>query len=254
MDPAIGIDAGNTTTRVGLVDRTALRCLEVIAFPSPETEKRIAPAVHSLVSNAAVDAPLPAGFSSCIPALCSSLAGLPGTVPALRSVTAVGPRSASPLRIDYEEPQRLGPDRIANGLYALKAHPEVSRIVVSVGTAVTVDGVSAEGVFIGGAILPGIWLQLHGLHTGTARLPMITGERPRAVFPGSSTEQCIQAGVLLGIGGAVSLLVGRLRRVVGAEAVVITCGGGWPLIEEAVETAYVHVPQCTLIGAALCAR
>lgn len=254
VDPAIGIDVGNTTARVGLVDRDMHSCLRVVSFPAAKALERLGQAVESLVRDLKHDRPLPVGASSCNPGLTSSLRDLPGTVDGTRPVTLVTPASARPLRVDYQDPGRLGPDRIANAVYALRAYPGVSRIVVSAGTAVTVDGVSADGIFVGGAILPGPDLQFRSLHQGTAALPLVEAHSSPPEFPGTSTESSIRSGVIIGIAGAVSLLVGRLKEVLGNDAVVIACGGAWPLIETVAALSCRHVPRCTLLGAALCAE
>jgi type III pantothenate kinase len=45
-------------------------------------------------------------------------------------------------------------------------------LVLDGGTALTLTGADAEATFIGGAILPGLGLQLRSLHEGTAGLPL----------------------------------------------------------------------------------
>ena len=49
-------------------------------------------------------------------------------------------------------------------------------MVVVCGTATTIDFLSADGVFKGGMIMPGVGLMLRSLHEGTAALPDQGGE------------------------------------------------------------------------------
>ena len=42
------------------------------------------------------------------------------------------------------------------------------------GTCITYNYVSAEGVFLGGNISPGLEMRFNGLHRFTARLPLVT--------------------------------------------------------------------------------
>jgi type III pantothenate kinase len=70
-------------------------------------------------------------------------------------------------------PGQAGIDRLANVAAAIN---EIGfpAIVVDAGSAVTLEAVSADGVFLGGAILPGFGLQATALHSGTASLPEVT--------------------------------------------------------------------------------
>ena len=83
-------------------------------------------------------------------------------------------------------------------------------IIVDSGTATTVDAVDADGVFLGGAILPGFGLLARSLQRYTALLPLITLEElgtgpPPAV--GRDTTAAIKSGLFFGQLGAVRELV-----------------------------------------------
>ncbi|MEM9220258.1 MAG: pantothenate kinase [Cyanobacteria bacterium P01_F01_bin.150] len=70
----------------------------------------------------------------------------------------------------------LGIDRALALLGAWQSHwqsHQTSSLVIDGGTALTVTGVDADGQLIGGAILPGLGLQLRSLHQHTASLPDI---------------------------------------------------------------------------------
>ncbi|MFR7823295.1 MAG: type III pantothenate kinase [Odoribacter splanchnicus] len=58
--------------------------------------------------------------------------------------------------------------------------------------------VSAEGVFLGGNISPGLEMRFNGLHRFTARLPLVT---PTETYGGigQSTEEAIRNGVMSGM-------------------------------------------------------
>ena len=85
-------------------------------------------------------------------------------------------------------------------------------IVVDLGTACTVDFVSADGAFEGGAILPGTTLSAAALHTGTATLPQLTTENIDAspTVVGKSTQAAIASGIYWGLVGAVRELIARI--------------------------------------------
>src|SRR5918994_1775095 len=77
----------------------------------------------------------------------------------------------------YERPEQLGADRWAALIAARALHPSGPALVVNAGTATTVDMLSGDGRFLGGAILPGAELMRFVLHEHTGRLPLETGCR-----------------------------------------------------------------------------
>jgi len=103
-----------------------------------------------------------------------------------------------PFRIDYRTPQTLGKDRIAAVAGAWFQSPGSDILVIDAGTAITFDFISAEAVYLGGNIAPGMTMRLKALNHFTDRLPLIdaTGETP---FTGYDTETAIRAGVAQGM-------------------------------------------------------
>jgi len=128
-----------------------------------------------------------------------------------------------PLRTDVREPGMVGVDRL---LGALAAYRRVQGpcIVVDFGTAITVNSVSREGVFLGGAILPGLTMMARALAGGTVLLPEITVPES-ATGIGKNTEEAIAAGLLHGVTGAVANLVIVASQTVGEDAAVLLTGG-----------------------------
>src|SRR5215216_6616785 len=70
-----------------------------------------------------------------------------------------------PLKIQVDSPDQVGMDRLTNAV-AVNRLRDSRRpaIAVDVGSAITVDLVSAKGAFVGGAILPGIAMSARALH------------------------------------------------------------------------------------------
>lgn len=103
-----------------------------------------------------------------------------------------------PLKIGYLTPETLGFDRIAICVGAKSYYPEVPLLVIDSGTCITYNYVSADGVFLGGNISPGLEMRFSGLHRFTARLPLVA---PAEAYGGAgqSTEEAIRNGVMLGI-------------------------------------------------------
>ena len=76
----------------------------------------------------------------------------------------------------YRNPAQLGSDRWAALIGARHLLGARAAMVVMCGTATTLDFLTADGVFKGGMIIPGLGLMLRSLHEGTAALPDQDGE------------------------------------------------------------------------------
>jgi len=131
----------------------------------------------------------------------------------------------------YDHPTRLGADRwvaIIGAYHRMRAQgPARPMVVVMVGTAVTVEAVSAQGRFLGGMIIPGHGIMLRALESGTAGLHVPTGEvRP---FP-TNTSDALTSGGTYAIAGAVECMVQHVRSHCGGEPLCIMTGGaGWKM-------------------------
>ncbi len=120
-------------------------------------------------------------------------------------------RSASdvPVRHELDHPEKTGADRALAVVGALAI--QLGRgpgLVVSCGTAVTVERISAEGVWQGGAIAPGLGPMARALHLLTAQLPEVAPTEAPNSF-GRSTIPALEAGVFWGVVGAIRELLTR---------------------------------------------
>ena len=103
------------------------------------------------------------------------------------------------VRNGYQQPQRLGSDRWA-AMIASWQRVHGACLVVNCGTATTVDALSAQGEFIGGLILPGVYLMHQSLLGNTAQLAGEDGVL--CEFP-LNTADAIHGGVLRATLGAI---------------------------------------------------
>lgn len=132
-----------------------------------------------------------------------------------------------PLEIDLPHPGRTGIDRLLGAVAAnvLRA-PERPAAIVDLGTAITVDVVSAAGVFLGGAIAPGLAISAKALHDATDLLPAFDvsqlNERTPAI--GRDTISAMQAGLFLGAVGGIRELI--TRQFAGPPEIFVTGGFG----------------------------
>jgi len=131
---------------------------------------------------------------------------------------------AGGLKTKYSDPRRLGADRIAVTLAAVRDYG-APLIVIDYGTATTFNVVNKDGEFIGGAIFTGIKTALDNLIKGTAQLPNIELSLPGGVI-GTDTVGNMQSGFTYGFIGMTEYMVARIKEEEDiACAKVIATGG-----------------------------
>jgi len=145
----------------------------------------------------------------------------------------------------YDNPKEVGADRIANAVGAFDLYGGPT-IVVDFGTATTFDVISANGEYLGGAIIPGIEISLDALFGRAAALRRVELVEPRSVI-GKTTVESIQSGVIYGYSAMIDGMCDRIEDVIG-EPTVIATGGLADLIAPSAD-AIEHVePWLTLHG------
>jgi type III pantothenate kinase len=128
-----------------------------------------------------------------------------------------------PIKNGYSVPRQVGQDRLACA-YAAKELYGCPTIVIDFGTALTIDIVSAKGVYQGGMIVPGISLSLKALTLHTALLPEVNFELPRTLI-GRNTKESILSGMFHGYIALIEGVVKKLKKQISAKPVVVLTGG-----------------------------
>ena len=129
----------------------------------------------------------------------------------------------------YRSPATLGLDRLAAAVGAAALFPGRNVLVVDCGTARTVDFVSADAVFRGGCISPGLRMRLCSLHEGTASLPCCDPESlPETAEPeellGLSTREAIVRGAMQSMRFEIEGYAERFRKKFGDLCIIFTGG------------------------------
>jgi type III pantothenate kinase len=158
----------------------------------------------------------------------------------------VGPGVKTGVRICTDNPREVGADRVAN---AAAAHHLYSgpMILIDFGTATTLDVLSKEGDYLGGAIAPGILIAAEALFERASKLPRVELVPPEHAI-GKNTVTTMQSGIIFGYVGLIESLVKRMNRELGQEAYVVATGGLAEVIAgqtKVVNTVNMHL---TLIG------
>ncbi len=276
----LSVDVGNSRIKFGLFNRGELRdgngtlpeCLNSLAIPLAEAMPWNT--IRGWIDAAAPDSATLGGVIAG-----ANPAGIDRVIAAWPDEEWHAPEIVShpdhfPLEVSVAAPRQVGIDRLLNAVAANRIRPaDRTAIIVDTGTATTVDLVTADGSFAGGAIMPGFELSARALHLYTALLPLITiedlaaGEHPAL---GTDTRQALRSGLFWGQLGAIRELTARLatdHQVTAADSpaegsgtstaqsappIILITGGGGRLITEHLEGA-IWLPHLSLQGLALVA-
>ena len=150
------------------------------------------------------------------------------------------------LQISYDNPRDVGADRIVDAVAAIELYGQPT-IIVDFGTATVFDAVSKDGVYLGGAISPGMNVAAEALYLHTSQLRRVELVAPKSPI-GQNTPEALQSGLVLGYAGLVTGMVARFKNELGNEAKVIGTGGLAYIIAGVAEVFDAINPDLTLIG------
>lgn len=247
-------DVGNTETVMGLFEHGDLLDHWRFSTLTERTVDELGLLVRSMIreSGFPLDTIRGAAIGSVVPPMTATLVetcerhlGAPAVV--------VDARSPLPIRLDVDEPLTVGADRILNTLAAMHRFG-TDTIAVDLGTATTFDCITADGVFIGGVIAPGVRTGAEMLVRRTAKLPRVDLEPPAGVI-GRRTEASLQSGIFF---GAVDTIDGIVRRIKQEwnrpNALVVATGGLASFVGPHCQTVDRIEPLLTLHGLDLAYR
>ena len=166
----------------------------------------------------------------------------------IKPLLVVGQEIESPIAIDAEmqEPSKVGTDRLcaAAGAYA---KVKAACVVADFGTALTIDLVADNGVFLGGTILPGVALSAKALHEHTAQLPLVEVGCPEETL-GRDTVNAIRNGIYAMMVGALREIAERYATDIGKWPPLIITGGNAADIARGAEFVDKVMPDLCLDG------
>lgn len=248
----LALDIGNTNIVAGLFDHAGLThtwrqstrrqctCDELAIFLKSTFELASIPFTHiqGLV------------ISSVVPSLtpeAEKLAQKYFQCPCLvvNTQTNIGLKNA------YDNPQEVGADRLVNGIAAWSKY-QTPCVIADFGTATTIDAVSQDGTYLGGALAPGIHISTTALFDAAAKLPRVERLellKPPASALGRNTMHSVQAGIIFGYAGLVKELVSRcIAELDQPNTTAIATGGLAEIIAPLVPQIQHIEPHLTLEG------
>jgi len=154
----------------------------------------------------------------------------------------------------YENPAQLGADRWVAVIGAFHDRP-IDSCIVNVGTAMTIDAVTAAGQHLGGLIVPGPDLMVGALHRETSDLAVRSAAskaRADAAFA-SDTRSAIENGCELALAALVERQCNALAQRLGRPPRLLFAGGAAHRVRSWLKVASDHVPDLVLRGLAVIA-
>ncbi|MBN2041159.1 MAG: type III pantothenate kinase [Spirochaetes bacterium] len=125
--------------------------------------------------------------------------------------------------LNYEKPEELGADRIANAVAAYSEY-KADSIIIDLGTANTFSVVDKNGNFIGGLIGPGMGISIDALYNLTSKLPKVNFEKPDCLIATNPVE-AVKSGYFYGTMNMLYGIVSEIEKLYQREFLIILTGG-----------------------------
>ena len=221
----LAVDIGNSRTKFGVFDGSSLLSKWSIETSEIGSPQKLNDDQRSWPISAAIACSVVPAAESAISTMVKDAYGV--NTRFVRNTDDLG------LTIRHRPIDAIGADRVIAAVAAVEKHGAPC-IVISFGTATTIDVVNDHRELIGGLIAAGIATSAKALALNTARLPEVEIELPDGPV-NVTTETAIQAGLFYSQVGLVQAAVKRIRREVRGAKVIAT-GGFAKLIAPAVDS------------------
>ena len=161
-------------------------------------------------------------------------------------IHVVGKDVPLPMTLWVDEPDKVGTDRVVSAAAAYDVVGD-ALVVADFGTAVTIDLVDQNGIFLGGVICPGFEISAKALRDYTAQLPNIKITKPKAPY-GRNTIDAINCGLYYSIIGCLQEVVRRYADELGKWPQTIITGSGAKTIYTDCDFVDDYVPNLVVKG------
>lgn len=162
----------------------------------------------------------------------------------------VGRDIDAPIDADLPHPEAVGTDRLCVAAAAFAGF-NAACVAADFGTALTIDLIADNGVFLGGTILPGLNLCAQALHEHTALLPLVDFKDHDNETLGKDTASAIRNGVFAMMIGALREITERYATEIGKWPPLVVTGGDAEFIGRHCEFVDRIVPDLCLDGLVL---
>lgn len=220
----LAIDVGNTNIVIGCMEGSNVLFTERLSTDTVKTSLEYAILFRVALELHKIDPAVVEGviISSVVPPI------TPVIRTALRKITGrkaivLGPGIKTGLSIRIDDPASVGADLVAGAAGALaKYKPPL--VVIDMGTATTLSVVDRDSNYLGGAIMPGLRLNLSSLVSEASMLHGISLDFPKHAI-GRNTVDAMRSGLVYGHAAMIDGLIDRMEEEMGEPMTVIATGG-----------------------------
>ena len=243
----LALDIGNSNIVLGLLDGDDVRFKERLETRPREDAARARARLEQVLppkERATIDGVVLATVVLPLaPVFAEALEALTG-----KPVLVVDHLTSTGVRLDVDAPAEVGADRFVN-LAALVGRGTEGALVVDFGTATTIDVLSPDDAFLGGAIAPGLATTADALRARAPRLPAVPLSVPASAI-GRNTTDALRVGVVLGYAALIDGLISRMRSELPFPVRVYATGGLAPFVASHCASIDVVDEDLTLRGLA----
>jgi type III pantothenate kinase len=238
----IAIDVGNTHTRIAVMEEQ--KVLSLVSQPTGDV-KLASDILQKFHDEFFMQTKMPVVICSVVSKVSEQISGIVSRLFDLDALV-IGKKIPLPLSLDLKDKKTVGVDRVVSAVMAYERMGKAVA-VASFGTAITIDCVNEEGVFLGGVILPGLNMSARALSEQTAQLPLVELKKPESVC-GKTTEQAISAGIIFGAAGMLREIVERFATQLKQWPDLIVTGGDGERMLQHCDFIHAFVPDLLLMG------
>lgn len=147
----------------------------------------------------------------------------------------------------YRQPERLGDDRWMT-LLAAREMAKGDCIIIDAGSAITLDLLRADGLHLGGAILPGVNTSIEHFKSIFKYIDFDALEITETLQPGCSTEAAIHIDYAQTAIEILPELVNRWIQIFDDDATVLLAGGDAGRVQRVLDQSSRIVPDLVFRG------
>lgn len=163
-----------------------------------------------------------------------------------KKVISMQPSLTYPFKSAYLSPETLGMDRVSAICGSMLAYPNKPILTITAGTCITYNILTAENVFLGGGISPGLTMRYKALNKFTGKLPYVHHTEFDNLI-GMDTEECILSGVQSGLLSEVDEIINKYRSLY-KDIIVIMTGGATVFFENKLKNKIFADPNLIFKG------
>ena len=114
-------------------------------------------------------------------------------------IITLSAKTPLPFELSYKNNSQIGSDRLVAVAAAMAEKPNQNSLVIDIGTCITYDIITSDNKHLCGPISPGINLRFKSMNDYTEKLPLCKPSNDDLKIICSSTEECLQSGVIMAI-------------------------------------------------------